>query len=53
VFPFINKTVNTQFKKLLDTIAIDLLLIFADEQCIKSFKKLIIKEEQILKINKQ
>ncbi len=49
IFPFINKAVNVQFKRLIDSGNQDLIITFADEQCIKSLKKIIIKEENVFK----
>lgn len=47
-----NKPANVLFKKVVDTPASDLVVVFADEQCIKSFKKILVKEESALKPQK-
>jgi hypothetical protein len=47
IFPFFNKNINNQFKKLVDSSKHDLIITFADDQCIKSLKKIINKEESL------
>jgi len=45
VFPFVNKTVTNAFKRIIEKNEYDTVLVFCDEKCIKTFKKIIIAED--------
>ena len=49
VFPILNKTINVAFKRVLDSNVHDTVIVFCDEKCVKTLKKIIIKEDILRK----
>ena len=49
VFPILNKTINVNFKRIVDSNNYDTVIVFCDEKCVKTLKKIVIKEDNLRK----